>query len=126
MNWAVVIMMNNYVHDLATGLLFGSVAAYFLSAGVVRRADGLSEREQTALQLWLRFRPVVRGALAMVLLGGIPRMIFYEDYEWLPAAGRGQILALVIKHIFLVGITVGSIVFFFKRRPKPATSQEPH
>lgn len=119
MNFAVVIMMSNYLHDLATGLLFGSIVAYFLAAKVVSaQFAGTSESQKEArIALYLRLRPVVVGALAAVLLLGIPRMIFYDDYEWLPAAGRGQITALVLKHIVLVSVTLFSLIAFFRKNP---------
>lgn len=112
-------MMSNYLHDLATGLLFGSIVAYFLAAKVVTATfSGTSESEREArIALYRRLKPVVVGALAAVLLLGIPRMIYYDDYEWLPAAGRGQITALVLKHIVLVSITLFSLITFFKKNP---------
>jgi hypothetical protein len=112
MNFAVVIMLSNYFHDLATGLLFGSMVAYFVAVRAVEgRQPGLDRA------LFARFRPIVKWALAAVLLLGVPRMIFYYDYEYLPAAGRDQITALIVKHVFLVGVTVGSLVTFFRANP---------
>jgi hypothetical protein len=116
---AVVVMLMNYFHDLASGLMFGSVAAYFLTVTVLHRSAEISDREAVRRRLFLAFRPVVLGALGAVVLGGIPRMIFYYDYEWLPAAGRGQVVALAVKHVFLVSITVASIAAFLKQRPRP-------
>ena len=46
------------------------------------------------------------GALAWVLLGGVVRVIFYREYEWLPRAGTAQIPALAVKHVVLVTLTV--------------------
>ena len=45
-------------------------------------------------------------------------MIFYYDYEWLPAAGRGQITALIVKHVFLLGVTVATLLGFFRANPE--------
>jgi hypothetical protein len=36
------------------------------------------------------------------------------DYEWNPAVGRGQVSALVIKHLLLVSITVFGVVIHRK------------
>ena len=124
MNAAVAIMLSNYTHDLATGLMFGSVAAYFVAVGVLRR--GLEEEQVPGIQALLhhRFRPVVLWSLAAVLALGVPRMIFFEEYEWLPAAGRSQIPALIVKHVFLVGITVTSLVVFLRSTPKIADTKQ--
>ena len=122
---AVIVMLMNYFHDLASGLMFGAVAAYFLAAMVLRRSAEVADQEPVRERLYLAFKPVVLGALAAVILGGIPRMYFYYDYEWLPAAGRGQVVALVVKHVFLVSITVVSILAFLKQRPRPAGEPAP-
>lgn len=118
MNEAVAVMLLNYGHDLATGLLFGAVAAWFLAARTAPPSLGEGEKAAWLLALHRRFRPVVVGALALVILGGFPRAWFYETYEWLPAAGRGQVTALVVKHVILVAVTVLSTGAFFARRPK--------
>ena len=117
---AVIVMLMNYFHDLASGLMFGSVFAYFLAAAVLKRSEEVRDREAVRRRLFLRFRPVVLWSLTAVILGGIPRGYFYYDYEWLPAAGRGQVVALVVKHVFLISITIGCIVAFLKQRPTPA------
>jgi len=120
---AIVVMLMNYFHDLASGLMFGSVAAYFLAAAVLSRSTEVSDRGAVRERLFRAFRPVVLGALAAVVLGGIPRMIFYYDYEWLPAAGRGQVGALVVKHVFLVSITAVSILAFLRERPRAGAAR---
>ena len=112
MNFAVVIMLSNYFHDLATGLLFGSIVAFFVA---VRAVAGAEQKLNSTL--FQCFRPVVLWALVGVLVLGVPRMIFYYDYEYLPAAGRSQITALIVKHIFLVSVTVASLVAFFRANP---------
>jgi hypothetical protein len=53
---------------------------------------------------------VAWGSLAWVLVGGAIRAWFYMDYEWLPAAGRGQIAALGVKHVLLFGLTAWGLV----------------
>ncbi len=107
-------MLMNYFHDLASGLFFGSVVAYFLAKKVITAGGA----EQLGVDLYRRFKPVVLVSLALVILGGFPRAYFYDQYEWLPAAGRNQIPALIAKHVVLVSITVLSLVFFFLKRPK--------
>ena len=120
MTLAIVIMLMNYFHDLASGLMFGSVFAYFMAAAVLKRSREVTDHEAVRRRLFLSFRPVVLGSLIAVILGGIPRGYFYYDYEWLPAAGRGQVVALVLKHVFLVSITIVSIFAFLKQRPTAA------
>ena len=116
---AIFIMLSNYFHDLATGLLFGSVVAFFVALRALSCAEANLD-----LALFRRFRPVVKWALIAVLALGVPRMIYYYDLEWLPAAGRGQITALVVKHVFLVSVTVWSLVVFFRANPEKQRQAE--
>ena len=39
-----------------------------------------------------------------------PGYQFEEQYEWLPAAGRGQVAALVVKHVMLVAFVIWGTV----------------
>ncbi len=98
---AILLMLNNYFHDLATALF----AVSALAAWSLHRALPADE----ALG---RLRPVItglvrlgHGALAWILLAGVVRVIYYRDYEWSEAAGRAQVPALVAKHVVLVGAT---------------------
>ena len=52
------------------------------------------------------------GALACIIIGGIPRTIFFYDYEFIPASVKGIVLDLVIKHVLLVtGVIAGSVMW---------------
>lgn len=114
MNTALLVMLSNYAHDLATGLLFGSVLAHGIARRVLRGAGETAQLAALRRDLFRRFRPVVLGSLAAVLLLGVPRMVFYRQYEWLPAAGRDQVPALVAKHVILVAVTAWSLAAFFR------------
>jgi hypothetical protein len=106
---AIVVMLNNYLHDLATAVFaVSALAAYFLL-----RSPSL-ESSQAAL------RPVISGlvrvglfSLAWVLVGGMVRGLTYHEYEWVEAAGRDQVPVLVVKHIILASlVTAGLIVLY--------------
>jgi hypothetical protein len=104
---AILVMLNNYLHDLATAVFaVSALVAYFLLRSPSLRSS------QAALQ------PVISGlvrvglfSLAWVLVGGMVRGLTYREYEWMEAAGRGQVPVLVVKHIILVSlVTVGLVV----------------
>ena len=59
MNTAVVIMLSNYTHDLATGLMFGSVLAYFVALRVIRGRVAADQLTAFHGDLHRRFKPVV-------------------------------------------------------------------
>jgi len=99
---ALLVMMNNYFHDLAVAFLFASTLLAHL---VLRHWPGVPSRVFTGI-----LRRIAWGSLAWVVLGGAVRAWFYRDYEWLPAAERVQVPALMIKHVFLVTLTVWGLV----------------
>lgn len=109
---AVLIMLNNYFHDLATAVLAVSgVAAWLLL------------RSATACEAPEVLRPVADGlvrtgliALAWTLLGGVIRALAYREYEWMEAAGKNQVPALVVKHIILVSMVILGLVMLYRVR----------
>jgi hypothetical protein len=99
---ALVVMMNNYFHDLAVAFLF---ATSVMAHGTLRFWPGKPPPDM------VRFiRRVACGALVWVLIGGAVRAWFYKEYEWLPKAGTAQVPALVVKHVVLVALTVWGLV----------------
>lgn len=102
----VIIMMNNYFHDVATALLLASGIVMWLIAKKLG-----SSRDNAVIHYFLNlYNGITRLAkfsLAWIIIGGIPRTIFYTEFEWANAAGKGQITALIVKHILAL-IFVGS------------------
>ncbi|MEF9425981.1 MAG: hypothetical protein L0956_01960 [Candidatus Mariimomonas ferrooxydans] len=94
----IVIMMNNYFHDVATALLLASSIVMWL---IVKKLG--NSREDAVIDYFLNlYNSVTRLAkfsLAWIIIGGIPRTIFYTEFEWANAAGKDQISALIVKHI---------------------------
>ncbi len=93
---ALLVMMNNYFHDLAVAFLFASCV---MAQVTLRRWPGAPAPFVEML------RRVAWGSLAWVILGGAVRAWFYREYEWLPKAGTAQIPALAAKHVLLVALT---------------------
>jgi hypothetical protein len=95
---AIALMMNNYFHDVATALLLASAVALW---AMLRRWDpaGGPGAARYFLAIHRSMTRLARVSLAWIVLGGIPRTIFYGDFEWANAAGRGQVAALLVKHV---------------------------
>ena len=96
----VAVMMNNYLHDMATGLMVGS--GFALHA--ILRIQASTNTPQATLFFLKTNRHMVKlfkFALWWVLLGGVPRTIFYTSFEWANAADKLQIPALAVKHIMM-------------------------
>ena len=109
---AILVMFSNYFHDLATAIFaVSAVIAYLLQRSLAMQTAPAS------------VQPVVRGvqrmgyySLAWTLLFGAIRGITYREYEWVEAAGRNQVPALVVKHVFLVALVITGVVFLYKLR----------
>jgi putative copper export protein len=96
----ILIMMNNYFHDVATALLAAGAYTLWL---LTRVHDGHSGPQASAffVAACRRLTLLVKIAIAWIIIGGIPRTIFYQDFEWANAAGKGQIPALIVKHLMI-------------------------
>jgi len=102
----VFILMNNYFHDVATALLLAtSVAVWIVSSKFREGADRAVTRY--FLDVYAALTKLAKFALYWILIAGVPRVYFYMDMEWTHAAGKGQIPAIIVKHI-LMFVIVGT------------------
>lgn len=102
---AILVMLNNLFHDFAVALLFASLLVLNFLYRKTREEDG-SDWHQIVCRLAGIFNKVIYACWAGIILGGIVRTLAYERFEWNEAAGRGQIAALVLKHVVLVTLVV--------------------
>ena len=112
---AILVMLNNLFHDFAVALLFSCLIVLSVVDRRVRTpeaANGLPLAHGIARVL----SKVIHGCWAVIILGGIVRTLAYEDFEWNEAAGRGQVAALVVKHILLVSLVVWGTVIHLRLR----------
>jgi len=119
----VVIMMNNYFHDMATGLLVGS--GFALHA--ILRIQAAMKAPQATLFFLKTNRQMVKlfkFALWWVILGGIPRTIFYTSFEWANAADKLQVPALAVKHVMMFTAVVWGIYAWRRMQKKVALLHE--
>jgi hypothetical protein len=54
--------------------------------------------------------------LAWTLLFGMVRGWTYREYEWVEAAGRGQVPALIVKHVILVSLVIAGVAVLYRVR----------
>lgn len=116
----VAIMMNNYFHDVATALL---VASAWCIYALVRTQAEISEHLGTLffLKAYRRMVTFFRFALYWIIIGGIPRTIFYTRFEWANAAGKGQVPALMVKHVLMAVLVVLGVYAWRRLKVKTAT-----
>ena len=113
----VAIMMNNYFHDVATALLAASAFALYALYRVEEGCTGPGAAE-FFLKTYRKMVAFARFALAWIVIGGIPRTIFYTRFEWANAAGKGQVPALIVKHVLITFALVGGIYGWRKLKRK--------
>ena len=107
-NLGIAIMMNNYLHDVATALLAASAFTLYVIYRVEGECQAPGARE-FFLKSYRRLVKLARFSLAWIIVGGIPRTIFYTRFEWANAAGKGQVPALIVKHILIAIMVAGGV-----------------
>ena len=103
----ILIILNNFFHDLAAAMWFcGTLTLLF----IYRKLDGQDKGNRDfAYSLFTQVKQITNWSLFFVVLGGIVRAVNYQQYEWLPFLGRGQVTLLIIKHILITVIVLGGI-----------------
>ena len=103
----ILIMIATYFHDLAVAMLASNIlVVYFLGKWL----DQSPEKTQIMQEIFRKLTYVTYGAFAYVIIGGVIRAMFFMEMEWNPAVGKGQIAALVVKHVVLVSVTIIGII----------------
>lgn len=109
--FGIIIMMNNYFHDVATALLLASGVAFWI---IMKRLG--ATKDEAVLRYFLALHQgmtrLANAALVWIVVGGIPRTMFYAEFEWANAAGKGQVPALLAKHVlFFVLVGAGAWIW---------------
>jgi len=100
----VIIMINNYFHDVATGLLLASgVAIYVIMKRYedIERQQGAESRGATEyfLRIYTIMTKLARFSFWWIIVAGIPRTYYYRSFEWAIAADKYQVPAIILKHV---------------------------
>lgn len=105
----VAIMMNNYFHDVATALLAASaVTLHAISRVQAVRNDTASTR--FFIQTYDIMARFFKFSLWWIIIGGIPRTIFFTSFEWNHFADKLQIPALMVKHLLILVLVVWGVI----------------
>ncbi len=117
----VVLMMNNYLHDVATALLAASAVALWAMLHVYEECPRGPDAARYFLEIHRRMARLARFSLAWIVLGGIPRTVYYTRFEWANAAGKGQVPALVVKHVIAFSLVVAGAHLWIRVRRRVAS-----
>lgn len=114
---SILVMMNNYFHDLAAGIVFVCGVAMFVA---VKKAQEMGSREvkEFFLGVYPTLVHIIGGSIIFMLFAGVIRTFTYKDFEWANAVGVGQVYAIMVKHVVLGGIFFYGIVLWIKAHRK--------
>lgn len=100
MNAAILILLNNYIHDVATGLLL--IAALWIgwSASALGANPSRDLLDYFAV-LYRRGTNFAIGSIVVIIATGVVRTVTFMDFEWRPALGKGLVPILVLKHVLI-------------------------
>jgi hypothetical protein len=119
----VAIMMNNYMHDVATALLVGSGVALH---AMVRIQATMKSPDATLffLKTHRRMVQLFKFALWWIVIGGVPRTIFYTSFEWANAADKLQVPALMVKHVMMAAVIIWGVAAWRRMQQKVVQLRE--
>lgn len=115
----ILIAVNNYFHDVATGLMVVGAGAIWYLMTRHRPEDGPHATRFT-LAAWGVLSRLTLGAFCYIILAGVPRLYFYDTMEWARMAGDMQVPAIIVKHVGVV-VMIGLGLYYwhlFARRIK--------
>ncbi len=116
----ILLMVNNYFHDLSVALLAANIfAVYFIGKFLDKNPTG----DKIIPMLFRKLSKITYFAFAYIIIGGAIRAYFFNDFEWNPAVGKGQVAALIIKHIILVSITLFGLIVQIRYHRKYGRSE---
>lgn len=107
----IILQIANYFHDLAVAIVASNIFVVYILG---RSIEKHSERAVILAETFRKLSKITYIALAYILAGGALRAYYFMDFEWIPAAGKGQIAALIVKHFILVSLTVWGIVVHYR------------
>lgn len=112
---SILIMISNYFHDLATAIMTSNILVVYILGKFLDRHP---KKDEMLAAVFAKLAYVTYIALAYIILAGAVRAYFFMDFEWNPAVGKGQVSALIVKHIFLFALTAFGIVGHIKYQKK--------
>ena len=108
-------MINNYLHDLATGILFGCVMVLYYLGKIVKQ-ERKEELNIFYKNIFNKISKIASFALMFILIGGVPRVIYFREYEWWDAIGKGIVTALIVKHVLFFCAVIISVSIWYRTK----------
>lgn len=110
---AVIILLNNFLHDFsAAGWIFCTVILW----SMLRYKIPAGEASQIITSMLKTILLLMRLSLGGIVLFGIVRALAYKAYEWSAAAGEGQVVLLIVKHVILLVVFLVGLLYYIRAR----------
>ena len=103
----IFLMIANYFHDLAVAVMVSNILVVYYLGKKLAESD---HKEQHMRYVFRKLSKVTWTAFAFVIIWGAVRGYFFMEFEWNPAVGKGQVVALIVKHVILVALTVFGLI----------------
>lgn len=119
----VAVMMNNYFHDVATALM---IASAFALHAIVRIQDTMQTPTATLffLKAHRKMIKLFRFSFWWIIIGGVPRTVFYASFEWNHFADKLQVPALMVKHVLMAAAVIWGVFAWRRLKIRVAALQE--
>ncbi len=111
---SILIMLNNLIHDFSVAVLFSTLLIMTFLYKKFAEKENLKLFKE--LYIWLKTTQF--AAWIFIIIGGIVRTLTYEQFEWVEAAGKGQVAALIFKHVILIALVISGLVMQFRLKNK--------
>lgn len=118
-------MLNNYLHDFAAAVfLVSAILLFRFGALAIRQEANAPGAALFFLRAYEKLKFLLFASVVWIAAGGVVRTLAYKRYEWMPAAGRGQIPALVLKHVLIFAAVALGVWFWLKLKKVVVRLQE--
>jgi hypothetical protein len=104
--FSVLLMMNNYCHDIATAMLMASGVTMWV---IIRRLENAANPEARSLMfsLYRSISKIVTFSLIWIAAGAVPRILTFSTFESAEAHAMNRLAGLMAKHIVALGMLLG-------------------
>ena len=113
----ILVMMNNYFHDLAAGIVFVCGVTMFVMVKKVAESGNVAAKE-VVLSVYPKLVHIIGGSIIFMLFAGVIRTFTYKEFEWANAVGVSQVPAIMVKHVMLGGLFFYGIGLWIKAHKK--------
>lgn len=97
--FSVLLMVNNYCHDIATAMLAASGITMWV---IMRQLEKTGSPEVLSLlfSLYGSISKIVTFSLIWIAVGAVPRILTFSTFEFADALADNRLPGLMARHIF--------------------------